>query len=357
MATEKTYEMLWDCRFCGVKKNLGKTHRFCPNCGAPQNPEARYFPADAEKIAVEDHEFVGADVICPACKHPNSKASKNCCDCGSPLDAGAAVKIRHDQVVADGQTFAGETVRDARADFSGETPAGPNGPAPPAPAPKPQGMSTKAKVAIVAVILAIITTILVVIFWRKQVEVKVIGHEWAREIQIETYGPTTESDWCDRMPAGAREISRRKQQRGSESVKDGENCSTRKVDNGDGTFKEKRECTPRMVDKPVMADRCDYSVTKWAPSRSVKTGGSSVADNLTWPTVDIRRPGSCEGCEREGARTARYSVRFSETGVKDEKRCEFDEPRWRSFKIGSVWSVKERNVTGGLACDTIAPAK
>ena len=30
---EPVYEMLWDCGYCGHKKLLGLTHRFCANCG------------------------------------------------------------------------------------------------------------------------------------------------------------------------------------------------------------------------------------------------------------------------------------------------------------------------------------
>ena len=60
MVEESTFEMLWDCKFCGQKKLLGLTHRFCAGCGAPQDPAARYFPADHEKVAVKDSPFVGS---------------------------------------------------------------------------------------------------------------------------------------------------------------------------------------------------------------------------------------------------------------------------------------------------------
>ena len=45
--SEKVYE-LWACRYCGSRKLLGKSHRHCPSCGAPQQNAPRYFPADAE---------------------------------------------------------------------------------------------------------------------------------------------------------------------------------------------------------------------------------------------------------------------------------------------------------------------
>lgn len=90
MSDDPVYEMLWDCKFCGQKKLLGLTHRFCAGCGAPQDPAARYFPPDDEKVAVLDHPFVGADLACPACKQPMSRAAKCCTHCGSPIDRGPA---------------------------------------------------------------------------------------------------------------------------------------------------------------------------------------------------------------------------------------------------------------------------
>src|SRR4051812_19922262 len=96
---EAIYEMCWDCKFCGQKKLLGLTHRFCAGCGAPQDPAARYFPSDDEKVAVKDNPFVGVDVACPACKQPMSRAAKCCTNCGGPIDKGAEVARRADVVV------------------------------------------------------------------------------------------------------------------------------------------------------------------------------------------------------------------------------------------------------------------
>src|SRR3954471_15815305 len=98
---EATYEMCWDCKYCGQKKLLGLTHRFCAGCGAPQDPASRYFPPDNEKVAVKDNPFVGADVSCPACKQPMSRAAKCCTNCGSPIDKGVEVARRADVVVPD----------------------------------------------------------------------------------------------------------------------------------------------------------------------------------------------------------------------------------------------------------------
>ena len=46
--------MLWDCESCGTKKLLGVAHRHCPNCGAVQDEERRYFPAMDEAVGTAD---------------------------------------------------------------------------------------------------------------------------------------------------------------------------------------------------------------------------------------------------------------------------------------------------------------
>jgi hypothetical protein len=91
------YEMLWDCAYCGTRKLLGKTHRFCPGCGAPQDPTRRYFPSDEDKVLVENHEYVGADRLCGACGSAMGARAAHCTQCGSPMEGTPEV-----QRVADG---------------------------------------------------------------------------------------------------------------------------------------------------------------------------------------------------------------------------------------------------------------
>ncbi|MBM4362811.1 MAG: hypothetical protein FJ104_09030, partial [Deltaproteobacteria bacterium] len=106
MSDETAYEMLWDCRYCGSKKLLGVTHRHCPSCGAPQDADARYFPADEDRVLAKDHRFAGADVSCPHCTESNGRAAAHCRSCGGPL-AGATEVKRRDDVVHDPAAFAG----------------------------------------------------------------------------------------------------------------------------------------------------------------------------------------------------------------------------------------------------------
>ena len=93
----RTYEMLWDCEYCGKPALLGKTHRYCPECGGAQNPEKRYFPPEDKKVAVEDHVYTGADLKCPACGTPGSAAVKFCGECAHPLEGAQEVKRIADQ--------------------------------------------------------------------------------------------------------------------------------------------------------------------------------------------------------------------------------------------------------------------
>src|SRR5687768_8288081 len=106
------YEMLWDCKFCGTKKLLGKTHRFCPNCGGQQDPSCRYFPADAEKVAVQDHVYVGADKICPACQSVSAASAEFCGNCGSPLDKAASAQTLGERKAGEGKTFEADNLKE-----------------------------------------------------------------------------------------------------------------------------------------------------------------------------------------------------------------------------------------------------
>ena len=338
---EAVYEMFWDCKFCGQKKLLGLTHRFCANCGAPQDPQARYFPPDDEKVAVHDHPYVGADLACPACRQPMSRAAKCCTNCGSPIDKGAEVARRGDVVGAPG------------APGAQQPPFGP-GPFSPLPhaavATPPKKSNAIWFVALGGVLAVVLGLVLVALLWKREAVLEVKALSWERSIEIEVYDRVTKSAWCDERPAGARELSRRKEQRGTRQVKDGENCQTRKKDRGDGTYKEVRECTPRYRSEPVMADRCDFEVSEWRTARTLRERGAGPADPPRWPVVTLGRTGTCLGCEREGERRETYTATFEDTKSKEEGSCTLDAARWAAMSPGSRWKGKVRVMTGGVDC-------
>jgi hypothetical protein len=354
MQLEKTYEMMWDCQFCGNRKLLGKTHRHCPNCGAPQDPQARYFPPDNEKVAVEDHVYVGTDLICPACQNASSRQAKHCGNCGSPLDGAQSAKLHMEQVQPEGVPYAGGTSAQARAEFQGN-----------AASPVVSSSATKTSKTLLGCLiaggvffgLAVLSIVVVLSLFKKKADFEVAGHSWRREIAIEKFGQVKDSDWCDHMPSGASSVTRRKEIRSTKKVADGEDCVVKKVDKGDGTYKEKRECKPKYKDEPVYDDKCDFMIGKWQSSRSAVASGNSLNDTLRWPDVNLSRTGNCDGCERQGNKTESYTVRFAKKGSSGESSCDFDQTKWSTFKVGGQFTGKTSIVTGSLDCDSLQPSK
>jgi hypothetical protein len=344
------YEMLWDCRFCGQKKLLGLTHRHCPNCGAPQDAEARYFPSDENKIPAKEHEYYGTDVRCAHCGVANSRNSKHCAGCGAPLERAAEVTKRRDQV----DTGAGfDRDSTARAKQERKTLAAEDRDEAPAGVPKKgSGMRAALRAGCLLVLVAIAATVGIVL-WKRTGGLEVVGHAWKREIDVERYGPVSDSAWCDQMPFSARGVSRRKEVRSHDRVEDGQDCHSRRVDRGNGTFSEQQECTPRYRDEPVYSDRCYFTIDRWTKARAAMAEGSSLSDTPRWPEAPLSRAGTCEGCEREGARHETYTVTFRDDGAQDHS-CDFDEQRWASFSDGSRWRGALRVVGGGLDCTSLS---
>ncbi|MBN1287010.1 MAG: zinc ribbon domain-containing protein [Anaerolineae bacterium] len=345
-----TYEMLWDCKFCGAKKLLGLTHRHCPNCGAAQDPELRYFPSDAEKIAVEDHVYYGADVICEFCDTPNGAKAQFCMNCGAPLTEAARVKQQADQVKQAGEQFeAGRAESLAerldQEDYARTQPAASGG----------GGVNWKI-LAVVAVVVVVIGGLIFMFTRTTESSAYVTGHSWERQIDIEAYGPVSDSAWCDSMPGGAYNITRRQEQRSTRQVPDGEECSVRRVDNGDGTFSEREECRTKYRDEPVYDDKCYFTIDRWAHARTVTASGDSLRDAPYWPDTNITRTGTCNGCEREGNRSERYTVRLKDSESGKEYSCNLDEAAWKSMGIETRWKLEVRSVTGDPVCDTLERA-
>lgn len=339
---DPVYEMLWDCRHCGAKKLLGLTHRYCPECGSPQNAEFRYFPSEEDKVAVQDHVYHGADVVCRYCGTYNGKKSKHCKDCGGPLEEGTTAKTRADQVHAVGQ-YQGESIQNAAHERAGIV----------AKPPPPKKRST-VPIVIGVVAVALLGLVLVAIFWKREASFTVASHSWQREIDIERFGPVKESAWCDEMPRGAQGVKRYRAVRRHENVEVGQDCSTRKVDNGDGTFREAEECKPRYEKKPVEDDKCDFTVEKWSRAQTLETKGGALSSEPHWPVVSLTRPGcTAVGCDREGARRETYTVVFENDADGDSGECTFDQATWQGYAPGTRIKAEVGVVGSWLDCDSL----
>lgn len=359
---EKTYQMLWDCTYCGQKKLLGLSHRFCPNCGGPQNAALRYYPSDAEKVAVEDHQYAGADVACPACGTFTSRRANNCGNCGGPLTGGKEATIREAQSAAAGAQFRGETVQDARAARGGPGMPGMPGMPPQGgmPGMQPPGMApAPAKRSSCGLVIGIMIAVILgmgmigLFCWKKSGSFEVTAQTWERRIAVETFGPVRSSAWCDEVPSGAKILDKTREKRSTRQVADGQECKNVRKDMGDGTFKEKQECKPKYKDEPVYGDRCSYEQNQWKKTRDAEAKGQSASPAPTWPTTGVTRPGSCVGCEREGARDETYSVQLKDAKGKDAGTCTFDQSKWESFTPGSRWDGLQSVVTDSADCGSL----
>lgn len=343
------YEMQWDCKFCGTTKLLGKTHRFCPNCGAAQDPNTRYFPSDAERVAVQDHVYVGADVICSACSTLNSGNAQFCMQCGAPLTDAARAKTLADQTRAAGEQFESSGPRDvAKEQFEAEMQR-----VGVMPTPGAAGTSARQKAMLVlgAAALVVLCVAAIFIFTRtREASVAVTGHTWEWSVQIEAYGPHSESAWCDQMPDGAYSISRSEEVRSYRQVPDGEECSVRRIDNGDGTYREQEECRTRYRDEPVYDTRCYYTIDRWSYARTATASGG-LSDPPHRPVLNLASN------EREAGSAQRYTVHLRETEGEATYDCAFATPeQWQRMAVGSRWTMDVGAVLGNANCDSLQPA-
>ncbi|MBK8020252.1 MAG: zinc ribbon domain-containing protein [Chloroflexi bacterium] len=345
-----TYEMIWDCKYCGTQNLPARTHKFCPNCGAAQDPRSRRFPSDEEKKAVENYVKQGVDVICPACATPNAADANFCQQCGSPLENAQKVETQGEQVRREGDTFkAGEARNVEQVTYEKDLRAAgvlPN----PAQAGKSNNLVLYAIIGVVAVV---VIGLLVTIFWRRDASATIAGHEWERSIAIETFAAVPGGTWCDSMPFGAYSISRSTEQRSSRQVPDGEECEVRRADNGDGTFSERRECYTVYRDEPIYDDYCTFMTNQWVYARSVEQTGQSLTDAPRWPLLQLNS-GTCLGCEREGGRDEAYVIQL-QSGDKFYE-CEVSYDQWQNASLGSGWNFQVSVVTGRPDCGSLEPA-
>ncbi len=353
MALEKNYEMMWDCQFCGTEKLLGKTHRHCPICGAAQEPDARYFPPDDEKVAVEDHKLVGRDVRCPACNSLNSASAVHCGACGAPLEGGekAQAIAQGDWLEKDADSPYDQSRDVAQEKFERDMAAA----GVELPGQQSERESGGRRWLIIAGV--VLLAVCGVGFWLfSQTEEQAViasEHEWTRTINVETYQRTQDGDWRNSVPAAAYNERCYEKQRGTERIADGEECRTVRRDNGDGTFTERQECETTYREEPTYDTWCDYSIDRWTASEAIRTSGTGLQPAPAWGETDFSCSGPRLGCEREAERNESYTVVFQ--GDDETFQCDFDQAEWAAISLESRWLLEVRQFGGGAACDTLQP--
>ena len=327
----KTYEMMWDCDFCGSKKLLGKTHRHCPACGAAQDPARRYFPEEDEKVAVEDHEYIGVDKICPSCDAPNSAKAACCTNCGSPLDGSKKVDLKQDPAAPLSEPSS-ETESKSLKDQKTQ--------------PKKSGPPF---LLIGGIIFALIIAFFM--FYSTEKEATVIGHSWERSIELERYQLVTKEAWKKDIPRDGHEKSCRDKEKSKEKIEDGQECKTVKKDNGDGTYKENEECKAKYKEVPVYEQWCKYEINDWKQFDTAKETGKNI-DGAKWPMTNIR---NCNGtlalnCEREGSKKEIYTVHIKDSENKTHS-CDVEFDKWKATKAGTTTKLKF-GIGGGVKCSS-----
>ncbi len=305
------YEMLWDCDHCDTKGLLGKSQRYCANCGAPQNPDKRYFPKPGEEQRIDGHKFEGADRTCPACQAPQSAAAKNCTHCGSPLDGAAEVK-------------------------------GVQTPVPP----------PKKRRRIWPFVVAVILIFGFGIWWRciRKVEatMTVAAHRWERSVAIEQFDQREEEAWRNEVPADASLHGCHPRQRSTRQVPDGEDCTTERRDKKDGTFEQVKKCKTRYRNEPVDDDWCSFSARRWKQIDTVKTSGTGTTP--AWPTnVPPADTPAQLGAKRAGKRTESLVLDFG-----NGKTCDdVADATWRKYADGQKVKLEVRASSGDVVCSSL----
>ena len=329
MAEEEIhYEMLWDCTQCSTKGLLGDTHRHCPTCGAAQDPTKRYFPQPGEEVEARNHKFVGVDWSCAFCNTPNSAASAHCTNCGAGQDGTKPVAII--------------------ADISG--------------APLPVAAPANKRAGWWRWVLGLVVLAMVALGFlftsTHEATATVAGKSWQRQIQIEKFGPVSDSAWCDSVPGDAYAISQSREQRSTRRIEDGQVCRDERIDKGDGTFVKRRECTPRYREEPVYDNRCRYQVNRWRGYRTIQAGPQTAAAPM-WPALgDMGNAGNsfggvatnAMGAERAGQRSEKYVLQLQAGGK--SYSCNVPESVWQKYEQGTAAPVQIR-LTGGVDCSSL----
>ena len=342
------FQMLWDCPRCDTPKLLGLSHRNCPSCGSPQDPTTRYFPAEADKIAVEDHPFVGADKQCGGCEAPNAATATFCVGCGASLEGAGPVVKRASQTDGDAGfqvDSAKNAILEQRAAKQAAREAGggaqTGGPAP---------SKSFAWIRLVAVVFLLLCAGIAAMLWKTDAGVVVSGHSWSRAIAVEQLQTVTESAWRDAVPTDARGVRCTQEQRSTNKVADGQDCQNVRHDNADGTFSEDEKCTTKYRDEPVYDQKCSYTADRWSQTRIEKAGAEAMEPAPAWPSVVLQESGAVTpGSEREGARTEKYTVKFKEDANGGRLlTCDIAESQWRTLAEGTRWIAPV-----GVMSDTI----
>lgn len=356
--SSETFEMFWDCPHCGTKKLLGITHRHCPNCGAAQDENYRYFPADGEEVALHNHIYYGMDWDCQFCSTPNSKNSNNCVNCGG-------LKLGSYEV-----NLVGNDNKIIKTPISKKIKIGENNTSSSNKLSKNQNetyhsiienqeqQSNKFSIFLIFILsLFFLFLIGFFIYGFNHItpkDTQLTTKNWSRSIDIEQYSSFNDDSWCSSIPYDAYNVTKRKEIKSYTKVVTGEVCSTHKKDNGDGSFSKYRTCEDTYKNIPVYENKCYYKINKWKFSHKVYSNGND--DEPEWPSLTNENLNNSNilGNKREGSHSENYSVIFTyyDDNKKKDKQCFYSQDTWRVYIKNKKYTLNIRMI-GGIDCSTI----
>jgi hypothetical protein len=311
------FEMLWDCDHCDARGLLGKSQRYCANCGAPQNPSKRYFPKEGEERRVDGHLYEGADRTCAACGSPQSARAHNCTHCGSPLDGAAEVR----------------GVSDA--------------PAAPRAAVKPAGRRRRIWPWILIGLLVIGFAVWFRCIRSQEAQAVVAAHKWTRSVAVEEFNERSEEAWRNEVPVEASFPICHERQRSTRQVVDGEECHNERRDKKDGTFEVVKKCKPKTRSESVMDSWCRFTARRWKKIDDVKATGTGMSP--AWPSnVPAGSASPQLGARRQGPRSETLTLEFRDRGS-----CDVSDAVWRKYSDGQKLTIEVRASSGEVVCGSL----
>jgi hypothetical protein len=343
----------WDCTYCGALGNLGRD-RSCNNCGSSRPEGTKFYLADDSEIVdkkLERQAKIGPDWICAFCGTSNAADIVTVCgSCGSPRTESTTVQATKDFELGETPT------RGDMADES-EQPVGPS-------QAETTDRSARNPLLIAGAIgafllLCAVVVIAFLVLGQRDVDAKVSGFEWEREVAIEAYQTVTEEDWT--LPSEGRLLSRSqeihhyeqildhyetRQREVSEQVQVGNRsfvCGQRDLGNG---FFEDIECTepvyetqsrtenyeePIYREEPVYQTFYVYEIDKWLVERNETAAGRDHSP--FWPRSNL------DSDEREGEQSEVYTIYFTDSeGEVHKMELSFDE--WSGYETGQTVKLK-----------------
>lgn len=367
-----TYVGKWDCPRCGTKRipgwENGRTVEICPACGGPTTGK---WYLDSRDMEVGNPEEVAKARSkrawkCGHCAMVNDGSDDVCDACGNPRDA----STDDQQFIAREYDPSDVPQNDADVEAPNTEAVNSN------PAATEQGFSRPGRERMAAaeetrkrnlrkrwkiggIIAGVLALIIFLLTWKKEIPVLVTGFSWERSVDIEVYGPHSESCW-DSPPAGAYNVSSALEVHHYNTIVVGRDCHTEThsvvcgtEDNGNGTFTDRycdeteEVCTDRTVQEPVYATKYYYTIDRWGFDHKEEAKADDHEPH--WPSYAGTKTNP--GKYREGARSETYRIKtMRNSGAVDLTKVEYD--RWKATRPGQSLKGYKNMVFGywmGLA--------